>query len=233
MKFKFDRAFIFIILSVIAISIFDISGLDSISYKLLCSLIALLFKNVCPDFYDLPIWQVAVAVGTISAAYFAYRAIRESNRRLEIEQSPHIVIKDRLFFGGFGNKASGISIVNVGRGSAINIRATADPEGKISIIDGSNPHAVDLNPEGYNNGWAVDEARIIDGLLKQGIEIKNSLWDETPDEQNLPEKEMYKSEFYLFLWYDDRMGNRYMTKTKFRNNNGFFKVMENKFEKLK
>lgn len=217
----------------------DISNLDSLLYKILCSTFGLVFKTICPDFYDLPIWEVAVAFGTLTAAYYAYSAIRESNKRLRLEQEPDVRLTQRIGTASPLNELHTISLKNFGKGRAVNITATADPEGTIFIIEGSNPHSIDLGPGDYNTGWAIDESQVIKGLAKQDIIIKASKKGATPlviegipDENKLKEGEKDGADFYLYLWYEDQLGNRYRTATKIRHSGYFLKVMENKVERV-
>lgn len=223
----------------IALCFFDLTNLDSFVYKSICLLLKFFqFKAVCPDFYDLPIWEVSVAFGTISAAYYAYQAIEESNKRLRLDQEPDVRIKDRISTAGSMNQLHTISLKNYGKGRALNITATADPEGKISIIEGSNPHSIDLGPGDYNTGWAIDEQQVIKGLVAQGIIIKPVkraiplMSEGMPAEHMLKEGEEDKSDFRFYLWYEDQLGNKYKTITKIRHSGNFFKVMENRVEKL-
>lgn len=206
---------------------FDISNLDSVVFKWACSVIKFFgFKTSCPDYYDLPIWEVSVTMGTLSAAYYAYAGIREANKRLEIEQSPYLVIKDRIYTAGPTDRLHLISLKNIGKGRAINIKATADPEGLISIIDGTNPHSIDLNSGEPHLGWAIDEQRVVEGLLKQGKKV-TCVANDIPDENALSEEQKVQADFYLYLWYEDQLGNGYKTETTFRHSGHFFKVMKN------
>ena len=231
---KFERQpFLFIALIVLLAVFVDLSNLDSIIHKSLCTAIGALFKTICPDFYDLSIWEVAVAFGTVAAAYFAYAAIRESNKRLEIEQTPHVVLKDRISTAGSGKdeQLHIISLKNIGKGSAVKITASSDPEGKISIIEGSNPHSIDLASGEYHNNWAIDEGQVVKGLAKQDKKIESVIRD-VPDEAKLKDNEKDNADFCLFIWYENQAGNRYRTVVKIRHSGYFFKVMENKFEKI-
>lgn len=53
-----------------------------------------------------------------------------------------------------------------------------------------------------------------------------------PNENDLDENEMDKADFYLYIWFEDQLGNKYKTITKIRHSGVFFKVMENKVEKI-
>lgn len=218
-----------IILLIISIFIFvDLSNLDSSIYKQICFL--LFFNKICPDFYDLPIWQVSVSIGTISAAYFAFIALTESNRHFDLEQTPHVVIKDRIITDA-ANKLHVIMLKNIGKGSAASITATADPDGKISIINGSNPHSIELTSGEPHNNWAIDENRVVEGLRKQGIHVNSSVFNEIPDENSLSVDQKDKADFKLFLWYSDQRDNKYKTETTIRHSGPFMKVMKNKVER--
>lgn len=231
-RLKPTKQIVVFLLLLCSLIFFDISNLDSVAFKWVCDLIKSFgFNSSCPDYYDLPIWEVSVTIGTMSAAYYAYAGIREANKRLEIEQSPYLVMQDRILTAGPTNRLHIISLKNIGKGRAINITATADPVGKISIIDGSNPHSIDLNSgESYRN-WAIDEQRVIEGLVGQGKQITNVM-DDIPDENSLSGELKQQSDFYLFLWYEDQLGKRYKTETTFRHAGHFFKVMKNTVDKI-
>lgn len=228
-----NRPLLTIFLLILLAVFTDLSNLDSLLHKGLCTLFGKVFSAVCPDYYDLPIWEVGVSFGTVAAALFAYKAIIESNRRLEIEQTPYVVLKERVYTAGSGRSEHLhiISLKNVGKASAVRIIATTDPEGEISIIEGSNPHSIDLAPAEPHNNWAIDEQRVIEGLAKQG-KIVRSVVRDIPDENTLRVDQKDKADFNLFIWYENQQGNRYQTIVKIRHSGVFFKVMENKFEKI-
>ena len=228
-KFQFlPRQKLFIVLLVIfwTVAFLDLSNLDRYLHKGICSTLDLVFETSCPDFYDLPIWEVAVSFGTLAVVYFAYAAIDQSNRQMEVEQTPYVTMKDRIVATGEG-RLHVISLKNVGRGMAVNLRATADPDGKISMIEGSNPYSIDLGSGEYNNSWAIDEGQVIKGLQAQGKTVQNSVINEIPDEAGLQEEEKDKSEFSLYYWYEDQIGHKYKTETKIRHSGHFLKVMVN------
>lgn len=223
------------------ICLVDVSNLDNAFYQIFCFLTSKLgFHTYCARYYDIQIWDLFVTIGTLSAGYFAYLAVQESNVRLEIEQSPYVVFSDRIITADLSRTMHVISIKNIGRGSALRIIATADPDGKISIIDGSNPHSIDLAQSQGNNSWAVDEARVREGLIKQGISLnhvvslkqKTLVEDGIPDENRLEPEEKYKADFNLYLWYGDQMQNKYVTIGKFRHSGYFLKLMENQIKKI-
>src|SRR3989344_1651868 len=158
----------YLILLAFSILVFaDLSNIDSFFYKYACGLLDIIFNLACPDFYDLPFWEVTVSVGTIATAYFALAALRQSNRQLEIEQTPYVVLKDRIATAANGHVHT-MSLINIGKGMAANITAYTDPAGKISIIEGSNPHSIDLGAGVPNTGWALDNGQFIRGLVMQG-----------------------------------------------------------------
>lgn len=229
-KFQFlsrHRLFL-VILSIFGIVAFlDLSNLDRYLHKEVCLILGLFFDTTCTDFYDLPIWEVSVSFGTLAAVYFAYAAIEQSNRQLEVEQTPYVVMKDRIVTAGEG-RLHVVSLKNVGKGMAINLTATADPEGKVSIIEGSNPHSIDLASGEYNNNWAIDEGQVIEGLKAQGKKVKSFVIKEIPDEVDLDEGNKPDSEFLLYFWYEDQIGHKYKTETTIRHAGYFLKVMANK-----
>jgi len=233
--FQFNRnlrPILIVVSTLFLVLIFDIGNIDNIIYQYFCVFVSWLnFTTFCPKYYDIQIWDFLIVVGTISAGYFAYRALIESNKRLEIEQSPYIVFTDRITTNAH-NQVHTISLKNIGRGSAMNIIATADPQGLISIIDGSNPHSIDLLRGEYNTGWAINENRTTEGLKQQGIFIKKTILEDIPDENKLTNEEKDKSDFNLFLWYRDQLENKYKTVGKFRHSGYFLKLMDNKIYKV-
>lgn len=155
---------VLITLIILIVAFIDVSNLDNILYLTVCSILK---SSSCTGYYDLPIWEVATSVGSIGAIYFAYLAIIQSNKQLEIEQSPYVVMNDRIITNA-KNVLHNISLKNIGKGMAKSIISTADPEGKISIIEGSNPHSIDLGSNQPYTTWAIDEGKVIKGLNKQG-----------------------------------------------------------------
>lgn len=227
-----EKPILVVAIVILLISFLDFSNIDSVIYKFTCTLISPPFLTVCPDYYDLPIWETATSVGTLSALYFAYRAIRQSNIQLEAEQTPYVVMKSNIGMATIEGQ-SRMHIVmfeNIGRGLASNITLTSDPEGQVSIIDGTNPHSVNLGSGQFNNGWAIDETEVILGLKKQGLKIKSSVIKDIPDENKVADTNL--SDFHLFFWYSDQVGKKYKTIAKIRHSGSFLKVMENQVVKL-
>lgn len=222
---------VFLLVAVV-ITIFDISSLDNLFYQFFCHLINNIFPTVCVNYYDLPYWEVLVAIGTLSAAYFAFAGINEANKRLELEQAPYVVFSDRISISAPQNRLHIISVKNAGKGRAMNITASADTKEKNSIIDGSNPHSINLRDGEVHNNWAIDEARVIEGLSLAGVSIKHVMSD-IPDENSLEKSKRYLSDLYLYLWYDDQLGNHYCTTGKFRHSGHFMKLMENTVRKVR
>lgn len=74
------------------------------------------FGRECATYrYDLPFWEVLVSLGTILAAYFAYAAIKQSNRQLNIGLTPYLVLVDRVTTNA-DNTVQSITVENVGKG---------------------------------------------------------------------------------------------------------------------
>lgn len=210
----------------------DIFNLDNLLYQQACNFSKPFLSNTCPSYYDLPFWEVSVTIGTLLTAYLALQSIRESNRRLVIEQTPFVVLYDRILTAGTNNHLHLLQVKNIGRGAAIGITATADPEGKYSIIEGTHPHSLDLGAGGVNNSWAVDEQRVIQGLSgSQSINI-TSVMGGIPDEHTLTEGEKERAGFKLYLHYYDQLNLEYRTETIIRHSSVFLKIMENKVTEL-
>lgn len=106
-------------------------------------------------------WEALGALGTISAGYFAYRAIKESNRQRELEQKPQLLVGNMNY-----PKADGINIRNIGRGQAQNIRITSDIAGKKSLLDEHVPLSTSLV-----SGESVS-------LMLDGVKVRNIIGNE-------------------------------------------------------
>lgn len=153
-------------------------------------------------------------------------------KQLVIEQTPLIIVKDRITVSSLGQekKLHMMEIENVGRGSALNVTVSFDPERLIPAADGSNPNSVNLYP-GARFSWALDDGQVRIGLTKQGIKVIKSIID-IPEEEKLKDSEKSKADFYAYLSYEDSFGNKFITVAKVRHWRGdFFKVMENKINK--
>jgi|GEM_PF-3472506 len=225
-----------VIVSIFVVIIFtDISGVDAYIHSLLCFPFAKIpDKVVCPDYYDIPFWSLFEVTGVFATAIIAIwvgiKSISQSNKQLEIEQTPHVVMKDHLQLAGSSHQhLHMVFVTNVGRGAALNVHVTSDPAGKVSAADGSNPHSKNIG-SGANDSWAIDEGHVIVGLKKQGIQVSNSVVLEIPDENTC--RDPHESEFKLFFWYEDQMGNKYKTISYIRHCGHFFKVMKNDKEKI-
>ena len=188
----------------------DLSNIDSVIHKVLCVSFGVLFKTFCTDYYDLPLWEVGVAVGTISAAYYAYAAIREANRRLAIEQTPHVVL-DHIIRK---SNRYGFAIKNIGRGPAVHITfSTSDAISKRNNAFFSNdqPHSANFYPFEESHYWYVD-GNVLDSLK-------------------------HKNDYaHLYIFYENQSNVLFMTKVKIKRiikegNNVAYIVMENKFER--
>lgn len=186
-----------------------------------------------PDLAGNPnFWNILVSIGTLASAFFAYKALKQTSKQLTIEQTPYVVLKDRIVTAEPDNRIHVAMLKNLGKGSAFNVRLTTDPEGNISIIEGSNPHSIDLSSSEVNNGWALDEGQAIKGLNKQGLNIKKSVFNEIPDENKLKEQEKNRADFSIYVWYKDQMGNNYRTEAVIRHSGHFLKIMNNTFGKI-
>lgn len=231
MKWTLNQKPIVVVLLIVGLTFcFDFINIDKFFYKIACKIVDVFFDVVCFDYYDIPIWQAAGTFGTLAALYFAYRAIIQSNLQLEADQTPYLVMKNHILLANENSRMHAVMFENIGKGIAANITLTADPNGIISIIEGSNPHTVNLGSNQPNNGWAIDENRVIEGLRLQGKKIKSSIIGEIPDENKVVNKA--DCDFYLYFWYYNQSGKRFVTKTKIRHSGHFLKVMENKVQCL-
>lgn len=225
-----ENPILVIVIILVLVACFDFFNMDKNSYDFVCKLTNTIFKLTCSNYYDLPIWQVSATFGSLAALYFAYRAITQSNLQLEIEQTPYVVMKGSIGMVDNNQRMHVVMFENIGKGLAANITLTVDPEAKISVIESSNPHTVNLGSGQYNNGWAVDEDQVIKGLKLQGKNITRSVIMDMPDEKT--SSNVDDCDFHLYYWYEDQTGKKYQTKTKIRRSGFFLKVMENKVRRL-
>lgn len=222
-----------ITLLTLALLFIDFSNIDRWLYKSSCTIFSNFFPMSCPDYFDIPIWEAGVVFGTIAAAYYAYAAIAEASKRLELDQAPYVVFTSKIIMSGNNPpRFHVVSLENIGKGRATNITISADDQNRLSIAEGSNSHSINLKDGEHNTGWGVDEEQVIKGLALQGREIVISVFSEIPDEMTLSEDEKEKSDIFLYLWYEDQIGIKYRTIGKFRHSGLFFKLMENRQEKL-
>jgi len=70
--------FVVVGIILLLVAIIDFTNLDSLIYKNLCVFsygLGLKYLK-CTDYYDIPIWQVFIATGSLLTAYFAYSAVK-------------------------------------------------------------------------------------------------------------------------------------------------------------
>lgn len=214
----------------------DFSDLDTSVHTWVCGY----FVRKCSLYlFDLPFWEVLVSLGTLLAAYFAYAAIMQSNKQLSLELTPYLVLISRIHTSS-DNSVIGIEVENVGKGTAVNARVSADSEGKISLADSSNPHSQNISA-GKRATWAIDDNQLKSGLVAQDVISKATLtklpksihvFDIIPDELALLDKEKDKSDFNIYLWYEDQLSNKLRTKVVVRHSGYFLKVMSHTVEKI-
>jgi hypothetical protein len=148
------------------------------------------------------VWDVAIAVGTILAAYFAYKAINQSNKQLEVEQEPYVVVNSSINL--ISNGRHMITLKNVGRGSALRITCSVDKEDKDKpFFETTESHSYNLSMNDHITAQANDS--VID-KIKQNI-VNN------------------KDGFYIF--YKSQLGKAYITKVKLKEIPNKLVFMEN------
>ncbi len=193
----------------------------------------IIITDLIKNAFNNNLWNSLMSIGTLASAFFAFKALKQTSEQLKIEQTPYVVLKGRITTADPDKRIHIAQLKNLGKGPAFNVRLTTDPRGKISIIDGSNPHSIDLSSSEVNNGWALDEGQAIKGLNVQGINIKKSIINEIPDENAITiESDKQKADFSIFIWYKDQVGNRYKTEAIVRHSGHFLKIMENVFAKI-
>lgn len=167
---------------------------------------------VNPSFNLKSLIEVVSAIATVFAASAAWFAIRQSNKRLEIEQTPYVVL-DHI---KRESSRYGFAIKNIGRGPAVHITfSTSDDIFKRNNAFFSNdqPHSANFYPFEESHYWYVD-GNVLD---------------------NLKHKNDYA---YLYVFYSSQFNSPFMTKVKIKRivkdgNNVAYVVMENRFEELK
>ncbi len=102
------------------------------------------------------------AIGAIAASIAAWFAIRQSNKQLEIEQTPYVALdhikRDQSRYG--------FSIRNIGKGSAVSVTfSTSDKISKrnSAFFSDDQPHSANLTPSEISQYWMVD-GNVLDSL---------------------------------------------------------------------
>ncbi len=157
------------------------------------------------------IWNLLTSIGTIAAAFLAYKALNQSNRQLQGEQRPYIVA------GNISYNGNDIQFKNVGKGTAFNLYVSSDPKGNVHIQHPSLPEFQFIEPGKELTTLMVDENRIISyyGLNKQ-LKHLNEL----------------KEEFHLYFWYKDVSGKHYRTQSTFKKSGLNLKSIDNQFTEI-
>ena len=193
--------------------LFDVANWDCGSYKILCNSLSAIFITNCTDFYDVPFWSMLSSLGTIVALTAAWFAIRQSNKQLEIEQTPHVILDHIKRIG----HRYGFAVKNVGRGPAVHIifsrngDATSRNEG---FFSNDQNHSANFFPSEESHYWMVDE---------------NTLDELKHDENGFT---------HLYIFFEGQSNILYKTVVKIKritdkNKNSAYVVMENKFCELK
>lgn len=212
---------VFIATAMLALGFFDAKNLDNFLYQYL--------RIGSLSYYDLPIWGLFTAVGTISAVvvalYASYKSTQHVERQLKIEQEPYVVAKNGISIEGIDGPSTDrkkdylkLSLKNIGRGPAIRITVTGmlnDPN-KSLFEDKKDPHSYDLGSNDEKIDWKIDENNLKELVKKRyNIEITQLNKDQP---------------IYLYIFFSDQLNKNYQTKVKlFRSGSGdFLKVMENK-----
>lgn len=73
--------FVYLILFFIVAAI-DLLNFDRVLYSTICQWTSPISKNVCPTFYDIPIWEVYLSLAILAALYHVHSEIRKSNKHL-------------------------------------------------------------------------------------------------------------------------------------------------------
>lgn len=157
-------------------------------------------------------WSALGSIGTLIATFLAFRAIQQSNKHLEIEQTPHVVL-DHIIREG---SRYGFAIKNIGRGPAVHI--TFSTSGDMSkrnnaFFSNDQSHSANFYPFEESHYWYVD-GNVLDGLK-------------------------HKNDYaYLYIFCNSQSNAVFRTKVKIKRiikegNNVAYVVMENKFKEIK
>lgn len=212
---------VFIATAMIGLGFFDAKNLDNFLYQYL--------RIGSLSYYDLPIWGLFTAVGTISAVvvalYASHKSTQHVERQLKIEQEPYVVAKDGISIDGIDStdqrKPEGyllLRLKNIGRGPAIRVTVTGTPNdpNKSLFEDKKEPHSCDLGSNDEKTDWKIDEINLKE-LVKRHYNVEI-----TKLNNNQP--------IYLYIFFHDQLNKDYRTEVKLlRSGSGdFLKVMENK-----
>lgn len=150
--------------------------------------------------------------GSVAAAVAAWIALRQSNKKLEIEQTPYVVL-DHIRF--IDSTKFGFSIKNVG-GPAL--RVTFSEKGNIdnrndAFFSDDQPHSANLRTAEESHYWKVDSVVLEELSFESGYA-------------------------YLYCFFEDQAGSLFRTKVKIKKiskDDGSIRyiVMENEVNKLK
>ncbi len=211
-------------------SFFDFVNYDSLFYFNICTFFNWIgYQLPCSTFYDVKFWEGIVSLGTFSAAYFAYKSIKQSNKNLTISQMPFVVMQDRIYLTG-SNKVHAVSIKNIGRGLAHNVTIKLNPfQNHPSIVDGSNPEVIHLGPGEVNTGWALNNIEFIKQLRLQGFKGKKLI--KMIDEKEINNKS--RTFINIYIHYFDSERNEYITQSKFKRYGNFIKVTNSDYWGMK
>lgn len=212
--------FVGVVIVMISIGFFDANNLDNFLYQ---------YLRIGPlTYYDLPIWELFTAIGTISAVavalYASHKSIKHVEKQLEIEQEPHVIAKDGVSIDGIDSsdarKPIGylmLRLKNIGRGPALRVTVTGvtDDPNKSLFEDKKEPHSCDLGSGDEKNDWKIDEHQ-----LKMLVQEKHKL-EITKIDNAHP--------IYLYIFFKDQLGKPNKVRVKLlRSGSGdFLKVMEN------
>lgn len=166
-------------------------------------------------------WEALGSIGAIFAVVVAILAIRQSNKHLEIEQEPYVVISDGIDVGGIDSNANSqgkryllLNIKNVGRGPAIRVTMSTNRRNpNQAFFQSDQPHSVDLASGQEKTKWKIDQQNFKTFLGINGTDINRM-----------------KKSIELFIHYHNQLKIEEVTcvKLDYDTSKSFFKVMENK-----
>lgn len=139
------------LLSVFAILLLfpiDLFNWDNFLYSLLClNLKTVGIGTVCSHYFDIPVWEVLTAIGTISAGFFAFEALEKTRMQKVQDQTPMLISHAINMPGG-----DCLQLRNIGQGNALFVFVSTDEEGSKVITKKEIPPIYYILPNGeYQN----------------------------------------------------------------------------------
>lgn len=79
---RHHKLFVTFLILFFVVGAVDMFNLDSLTYKVLCDMVAPISGSPCPPYYDIPIWSVYLSLAVLAGLYHVHDEIRTSNKHL-------------------------------------------------------------------------------------------------------------------------------------------------------